>query len=94
MNKLTSIYGCNNFCIKSGELPVVDRGPPSILAAVMVHGEFIAEAVMLSSRSAKVVASQKALEVLDGMLRAEFRAKYHCDCGESMNDSVDIGTAV
>lgn len=72
----------------------MERGPPSILAAVMVHDEVIAEAVTSSSRSAKVHVSQKSLGVLEGLLRSEFRAKYHCDCREAVDPPVDMGTAV
>ncbi|KAJ5101747.1 hypothetical protein NUU61_003969 [Penicillium alfredii] len=92
-SRLTNLYGCTNFCVKSGEIPTADGEPVSVLAAVMVHGESIAQAVASSSRYAKVKASEKALWVIDGLLRLEFRAKYHCDCKETEED-LEIGTAV
>lgn len=76
-----------------------------ILAAVMVHGQCIGQAVGTSSRYAKVRASEKATEAIKTILPTEFRAKFACDCKltdmeaqretkTKPEDVFDVGTAV
>ncbi|ETN41924.1 uncharacterized protein HMPREF1541_03863 [Cyphellophora europaea CBS 101466] len=60
-----------------------------ITASVFVHNQCIGFAEGTSSRYAKVKASAKALRVLDGMSRAEFREMYGCSCGANGRD-VDV----
>lgn len=94
---MTSVYGCTNYCVKSGEIPAIDGDKPAVFAAVLVHSQSIAEAVASSSRYAKIRASERALEAIGGMLVTEFRLKYHCDCAALELENVkelDIGTAV
>ncbi|KAJ5973392.1 hypothetical protein N7481_010602 [Penicillium waksmanii] len=97
-NQMTEIYGCTNYCVKAGELPGGDGDKPRILAAVMIHGESIAEDIGTSTRYAKVRASEKALEVIGGMLPTDFRLRFRCDCRPSSDDqgvkTGDIGTAI
>ncbi|KAJ5713331.1 dicer-like protein 1 [Penicillium malachiteum] len=96
-NQLTGIYSCTNYCLKSGEIPAVGNEQPTILAAVMIHGISVAEATGISSRYAKVRASEMALKEISGMLRDEFRVKFGCDCEDSdqvKGVAVDQGTAV
>ncbi|KAJ5636201.1 dicer-like protein 1 [Penicillium longicatenatum] len=96
-NQLTNVYGCGEYCLKSGELPVVDNEQPTILAAVMIHGICVADSIGTSSRYAKVRASERALEAISGMLRDDFRNKYGCDCRASDVENVkdaDTGTAI
>ncbi|KAE8149317.1 ATP-dependent helicase dcl1 [Aspergillus avenaceus] len=96
-NRLTNEYGCTNYCLKAGEIPEVDGGTPSVLAAIIVHDAVIAEGTASSGRYAKVKASERALALLESVTPSEFRDKYHCNCRE-INDSeslaVDIGTAI
>lgn len=97
---MTSVYGCTNYCLKAGEILEIDGEKSKILAAVMVHGHCVANAVGTSGRYAKVRASEQALVAIQGMLRSDFRLKYNCDCGpvdmEDMEDleDMEIGTAV
>ncbi|KAJ5527211.1 dicer-like protein 1 [Penicillium frequentans] len=95
--QLTNVYGCINYCLKSGELPVVDNEQPIILAAVMIHGICVADSTGTSSRYAKVRASERALDAISGMLRDDFRNKYGCDCRASdigYLKGADTGTAI
>ena len=71
----------------------MDGEQPTIFAAVMVHGISVAEAVSTSSRCAKIRASERALEVMEGMLRDDFRLKFGCTCNASDFEGVN-GTAV
>ncbi|KAJ5654049.1 hypothetical protein N7490_001052 [Penicillium lividum] len=82
-NQLTNVYGCTDYCLKSGELPVVDNEQPTIFAAVMIHGISVAESFGSSSRYAKIRASETALEAIGGILREDFRNKYGCNCRAS-----------
>ncbi|KAJ6133995.1 dicer-like protein 1 [Penicillium sp. IBT 18751x] len=95
--QLTNVYGCTNYCLRTGEIPERDGEKPNILAAVMVHGHSIANAVETSGRYAKVRASEQALLAVQGLLRSDFRLKYGCDC-ESVDtkdlEELEIGTAV
>ncbi|KAJ5690285.1 hypothetical protein N7462_004677 [Penicillium macrosclerotiorum] len=94
--RMTNFYGCMSYCLKSGEVPVVDSEPPRIFAAVMVHGIPVGEATGTSSRYAKVRASERALEVLEELPKSEFQLKYCCDCRsvEQKEKDTEIGTAV
>ncbi|KAK2766940.1 Dicer-like protein 1 [Arachnomyces sp. PD_36] len=79
-NRLAIDFGCTNYCLKAGEVPSVDGAPPRVLAAVILHDEVIAKGMASSGRTAKVKASQKALDVLDDLEVYEFRKQYGCDC--------------
>lgn len=96
---MTEVYGCTNYCVKAGELPGADGDQVRVLAAVLIHGESVAEEVGTSSRYAKVRASERALEVIEGMLPTDFRLRFRCDCrstdeGQKLEKSGDIGTAI
>ena len=94
---MTTVYGCTNYCLKTGEIPEIDGEKSNILAAVMVHGHCVASAVGPSGRYAKVRASEQALVAIQGLLRSDFRLKYNCDCGPvDMKDleEMEVGTAV
>lgn len=78
-----------------------------MLAAVMVHGQCIGEAVGTSSRYVKVRASEKAIEAIKMLLPTDFRIKFACDCkstdieaekeAKTKQESLlvlDVGTAV
>ncbi|KAJ5747415.1 uncharacterized protein N7511_009111 [Penicillium nucicola] len=94
-NRIAQEFRCNDYCLKSGEIPGVDGEPPTILAIVMVHGEPVAKAVATSSRYAKIKASSRALETLESMTRTDFQARYDCACHDDETaQAVEIGTAV
>ena len=74
---------------------MLEREQAKILAAVMIHGVPIAEAVGISSRPAKIRASERALGVIRKLRPAEFRTKYGCDCRVHSEGTIDVlGTAV
>ncbi|OKP10578.1 Dicer-like protein 1 [Penicillium subrubescens] len=79
-NRLTNDYGCKDACLKVGKIPESDSDQPMMLAAVMVHGRPLGEAVGTSSRYAKVRASENAIEALEMLLPTDFRLKFACDC--------------
>jgi endoribonuclease Dicer len=66
--------------LKVGQIPDSDSDQPEMLAAVMVHGHCIGDAIGTSSRYAKVRASEKAIEAIKMLLPVDFRLKYGCDC--------------
>jgi endoribonuclease Dicer len=85
-NRLTIDFGCQNYCLKAGELQSGDvMGPERVLAAVIIHNEVVAEGVSSSARYAKVKASQIALGALEGLPAFKFRARYGCDCKAEEN---------
>ncbi|KAJ5674560.1 dicer-like protein 1 [Penicillium maclennaniae] len=95
--QLTNVFGCTNYCLKTGEIPEIDGEKPKILATVMVHGHSIANAVETSGRYAKVRASEQALVAVQGMLKSDFQLKYGCGCGSVDKkdlEELEIGTAV
>lgn len=95
--QLVNVYGCMDCKVLAGDIPEGDGDKPMILAAAMVHGQSLGEAVGTSGRYAKVRACERALEAIDGMSVADFRAKYHCDCAPAAPKNVkevDIGTAI
>lgn len=93
-----NVYGCIDCKVLSGDIPSADDdGKPMILAAAMVHGQPLGEAIGTSGRYAKIRACHKALEAIDGMSVADFRVKYHCNCQASESKDLkdmDIGTAI
>lgn len=68
----------------------VDGTPPRVLAAVIVHNEVIAKGMASSGRTAKVKASEKGLDLLDGLEVFEFRKKYGCDCRPDTENAQEL----
>lgn len=94
-NRLTVELGCTNFRLMSDELPcIVEGAPVRIIAAVMVHNEVITEGVAVSSKYAKIKASQRALELLAGLVPFEYRAQYRCNCSNNTVEECDGDLAV
>lgn len=96
-NQLVNVYGCTDCKVLAGDIPEADSDKSMILAAAMVHGHSLGEAVGTSGRYAKVRACERALEAIDGMSVAAFRSKYHCNCAPGASKEVkeaDIGTAI
>lgn len=67
--------------MKAGELSNGDvMAPERVLAAVIIHGQVVADGVASSARYAKTKACEKALDKLDGVPPFKFRDRYGCDC--------------
>ncbi|KAI9713595.1 MAG: Dicer-like protein 1 [Bogoriella megaspora] len=82
--QLLDSIGCSNYRIMAKEIvgPGVDETkPPVVIAAVMIHGKVIADGRAQSGKYAKVKASKKALEQVEGQWPALIRSKYGCNCG-------------
>lgn len=48
----------------------------------MIHEQIIAEGTAVSSKYAKLKASQHALDLLTGLAPFEYRIQYRCDCSQ------------
>ncbi|KAI5300776.1 Dicer-like protein 1 [Ascosphaera pollenicola] len=79
-NKLAQEFECQNYSLKAAEVPFADGMESKVVAAVIIHGKVVVDAMMNSTQSAKVKASQKALEELSGLSFTQFRLRYGCDC--------------
>ncbi|ODH53084.1 hypothetical protein GX48_00618 [Paracoccidioides brasiliensis] len=77
-----SIYDtfANKHPTASGEVDSVDAAEHRVLAAVIIHDEFVAEGIASSAGYAKVKASENALAKLDGLPAFKFRDIYRCEC--------------
>ncbi|PGH36988.1 endoribonuclease Dicer [[Emmonsia] crescens] len=85
-NRLTTDFGCTNYCLKAGEVQLVDGTEPRVFAAVIAHDEFVAEGIASSVRYAKIKASEAALAKLEGLAPFKFREIYRCDCVENKGE--------
>lgn len=84
-----------DYCLRAGEIPAVDGETPRVLAAVMIHDTIVAECIASSGRTAKIKASEKALDMLDKLSQAEFRETFKCNCPDAENPpEADLGTAI
>lgn len=61
------------------------------VAVVMVHGEVVANGTASSGKNAKLKASQEAVNLLKGLIPADFRAQYKCDCKASDVAEAEVG---
>ena len=100
---MTLSLGCTNYRLMSAEVPaIVPGGPPTSIAALMVHDQIVAEGQASSSKNAKVKASSAALKELQGLAPFEYRMLYQCDCEGKMKEWVGkdgdgigmVGTAI
>lgn len=65
----------------ASEVPnIVPGAPPTAVAAVLIHGEIVAEGQASSGKNAKVKASSNALKVMQQLAPFEYRHAYKCDC--------------
>ncbi|OJD20980.1 hypothetical protein ACJ73_07682 [Blastomyces percursus] len=87
-NRLTIDFGCTNYCLKAGEVQMVDGTEPRVYAAVIVHDEFVAEGIASSVRYAKIKASEAALATLEGLAPFKFREAYGCGCVSKKEEDV------
>lgn len=79
--KLSKEFRCQDFAVKANEGGDDDGTKEvEILVAVIIHGEIVADARGKGSRYAKVRASKKALALLEGLSREDFRRRFRCDC--------------
>ena len=80
---LTLSFGCTEYRLMADEVQsVIPSGPPTYVAALMVHDEIVADGEASSSKRAKVKASSTALKLMQGMSREEYKLTYQCDCKE------------
>lgn len=96
-NLLSIELGCKDYRLMSEELPEITPGaPPKVVAGVMIHDKVIADGTAESGRYAKLNASIKALELIQGLAPYEFRMRFGCDCNPTDDDETkpDIGTNI
>lgn len=71
---------------------------PKVMAALMVHGQVVCDAISASGRYAKLAAAKKALNLLQGLAVYEFKAKVGCACIKTEEDEeggiARMGTAI
>ena len=80
---LTLSFGCTEYRLMVHEIEsVIPGGPPTSVAALMVHDQMVADGEASSSKQAKVRASQAALKLMQEMSREEYRVAYRCGCEE------------
>jgi endoribonuclease Dicer len=84
LSRLLSIsFGCSEWRMGALETETLIPGKGKAVAAmVMIHGEVRFHSLGQSGRYARVRASNRALEALDGLPPYEYRRKYGCDCVE------------
>ena len=91
-NLLTNTFNCTHYRVLADEIPNVDGTNNRVMAVVMVHFQIIADAESSSSKYAKIKASHKAREMLEGLAPWEFRKKYSCDCKEDEHGNSVVST--
>lgn len=79
-NLLGVNMGCHAWSTKVGDISSVEDTKATIVVMVIIHGTVVSHAAGESVKYAKINASKKALELLDGIGLGEFREKYNCDC--------------
>lgn len=80
-NLLTLTFSCHDYRLMANEIEaVIPGGPPTSVAALLVHGEVVADGEASSTKNAKVKASANALKIMQGLTRDAYRAKYKCQC--------------
>jgi endoribonuclease Dicer len=82
LSRLLSInFGCSDWRMAAWETETLIPGKGEAIAAmILIHNEVRFYLLGQSGRYARVRASRRALEVLDGLPPYEFRSKYGCDC--------------
>lgn len=96
-NMLQTTFGCVDYRLMARELPSVDgMEQKDVVAVVMIHDKIIAHSAGKSGRYARLRVANKTLELLDGMLLPDFRAKFGCDCkqDEECKAALANGTVV
>ncbi|KAI4727035.1 dicer-like protein 1 [Aureobasidium sp. EXF-10728] len=91
-NKLQKSFGCHEYNLFNSE-ETVDGMQPLFWSGVMIHdSEPIGVWKAKSGRYANIKAAIKAVEELEGMAPYEFRAKFGCDCRETVHGIENDGT--
>jgi endoribonuclease Dicer len=86
-NLLAIQLGCRDYRLLAEEVPQGDPGAPcKVVAGFVLHDRVVCHATSQSGRYAKVKASVKALELLQGLAPFEFRQRYGCDCRDQPED--------
>lgn len=81
-NLLQTTFGCTDYRLMAREIPSAEdpTGSKDVVAVVMIHDRIMASSAGKSGRYARLRASNKALEKLDGLAPFDFRVKFECDC--------------
>ncbi|PFH63142.1 hypothetical protein XA68_17251 [Ophiocordyceps unilateralis] len=80
-------FACQDWRLCVSTVPcAVERGAASmtdedIVCALMLHGRAVESATAKAGREAKAAAADKALALLKGLTKPEFRNRVGCDCG-------------
>ena len=80
---LTLTFGCREYRLMADEIPAVVPGEPSTaVAALLVHGQVVADGEAASTKVAKVKASQAGLAIMRALEggREAYVQKFGCDC--------------
>ena len=68
---------------------------PTALAMVLIHWNVVADGSAISGRSARIKASNAALDLLEGLPQYEFRRRFGCDCvDEELENTEDWGERI
>lgn len=80
-NMLQTTFGCMDYRLMAKELPSADgMERKDVVAVVMIHDQIVAHSSGKSGRYARLRVANKALEVLEGLVAFEYRAKFRCNC--------------
>ena len=98
-NMLTLTYTCTHYSVLAEELPQLEGIPARVAAVVMIHFQIIAHAEASSGKYAKIRASQRACDLVQGLSLQEYRNRYGCNCkqyevlnnGFSEGEDAEIG---
>lgn len=76
--KLNDEYKCREFTVTDYD----DEGAANVMisSGVVIHQMVVCSSEGTSTRYARLRASKKALQIMEGMSRDEFRRKYGCNC--------------
>ena len=87
---LQTSFGCEDYRLMAKDLPRIggEAEGTDVVAVVMVHDQIIAHSKGKSARYARLRAANMAIEVLEGLIPADFRQRFGCGC------EVQVGAGV
>lgn len=86
---LSTDLGCCDWRMGALETETCIPGKGKAVAAmIVIHNKVVFHSLGKNGRDARIRASQKALEKLDGLLPYEFRSRYGCDCVAEVEDGM------
>lgn len=77
---LAMSFRCSEWSILADEIPSDDGQSSKTVAGFILHDQVIAHATAANGNVAKTKAAHRALDVLEGLVPAEFRERYQCIC--------------